>query len=80
MNSKKSIQSRFMIYLTGSNPEVGLHFVYVHGIWCEYDFLSDARIFHLIHGEKVDIRFGNVQHILEASICEFNSSFVGDLD
>jgi hypothetical protein len=69
-----------MIYLTGSNPGVSFHVVDVHGIWCEYEFFSDARIRHLIHGEKFDIKFGNMQHILEASIGEFNPSFVGDFD
>jgi hypothetical protein len=69
-----------MIYLTGRNPGVGLSEVYVHIIWCEYEFLSSARIRHLIHGEKVEIVFGNMQHILEASIGEFNPSFAGDFD
>ena len=69
-----------MIYLTGSNPGVGLHVVDVHDILCEYDSLSGARIRHLIHGEKVDRKFGNVQHILEASIGDFNPSFAGDFD
>jgi hypothetical protein len=69
-----------MIYLTSRNPGVGLHVVDVHEIWCEYDFLSGVEIRHLIHGEKVDEKFGNVQHILEPSIGEFNLSFAGDFD
>jgi hypothetical protein len=69
-----------MIYLTGSNTRVGLHVVDVHGIWCEYEFISSAKIRHLIHREKVDRKFGNMQHILEASVDEFNPSFVGDFD
>jgi hypothetical protein len=64
-----------MIYLTGRNPGVGLHVVDVHGIWCEYDFLSGARIRHLLHREKVDKKFGNMQHILETSVGESNPSF-----
>ena len=56
----KCIQSRLMIYLTGSNPGVGLHVLDVHRIWCEYDFLFSAKIHHLIHGEKIDGNFGNV--------------------
>ena len=75
MNSEKSIQSRLMIYLIGSNLGVGLHVVYVHRIWCEYEFISSSEIHHLIHREKVDRKFGNVQHILEASVGEFNPSF-----
>jgi hypothetical protein len=67
-----------MLYLTDRNPRVGLHVVDVHEIWCEYEFISSARIFHLIHKEKVDIKFGNVQHILEAFVGEFNPSFFGD--
>jgi hypothetical protein len=69
-----------MIYLTGSNSGIGFHVVYVHKIWCEYDFLSGAGIRHLIHGEKVDIKLGNMKHILEASVGEFNPSFAGDFD
>jgi hypothetical protein len=69
-----------VIYLTGSNPGVGLHVVYVHRIWFEYDFLSGAKIIHLIHGEKVDRKFGNVKHILEASVGEFNTSYASDFD
>jgi hypothetical protein len=69
-----------MIYLTGNNPGVGFHVVYVHEIWCEYDFLSGARICHLIHREKVDRKLGNMQHVLEASVGEFNPSFPGDFD
>ena len=69
-----------MIYLTSCNPGVGLHVVYVHGIWCEYDSLSSAGIRHLIHGEKVDRKLGNMQHILEAFVGEFNPSFFGDFD
>jgi hypothetical protein len=49
-----------MIYLTVSNPGVGLHVLYIHGILCEYEFLSGARIRHLLHGLKVDIKFGNM--------------------
>ena len=69
-----------MIYLTSSNLGVGLHVVDVHGIWCEYDSLSGARIHHLIHKEKVDRKLGNMQHILEASVGEFNPSFFDDFD
>ena len=69
-----------MIYLIGSNPGVGLHVVYVHGIWCEYEFLSGVRIRLLIHGRKVDRNLGNMQHVLKASVGEFNPSFVGDFD
>jgi hypothetical protein len=69
-----------MIYLTGSNPGFGLHVVYVHIIWCEYEFLSRARIHHLIHGEKVDRKLGNMQQVLEASVGEFNPSFARDFD
>jgi hypothetical protein len=46
----------------------------------EYDFLSDVGIHHLIHREKVDRKLGNMWHILEASVGEFNPSFVGDFD
>jgi hypothetical protein len=60
-----------MIYLTGRNPGVVLHVVYVHVIWCESEFISDAGILHLIHKEKVDRKFGNMQHVLEASVGEF---------
>jgi hypothetical protein len=77
---RKSIQSRLMIYFTGRNPGVGLHVVYVHGVCCEYEFLFDVGIHHLIHGEKVDRELGNIQHILEASVGDFNPSFVGDFD
>jgi hypothetical protein len=69
-----------MIYLTGCNPGVGLHVVDVHRIWCEYDSLSGARIHYLIHGDKVDKKLGNMQHILETSIGEFNPSFASDFD
>ena len=69
-----------IIYLTGRNPGIGLHVIDVHFIRCEYDFLSGAKKFHLIHGEKIDEKFGNVKHILEAFVGEFNPSFVGDLD
>jgi hypothetical protein len=69
-----------MIYLTGTNPGVGLHVVDVHNICFEYNFLFGAKIFHLIHREKVHRKFGNMQHILEAFIGEFNPSFVGDFD
>jgi hypothetical protein len=69
-----------MIYLTSSDPGFGLHVVDVHGIWCEYEFLSGVVICHLIHGEKVDRNFGNVQHILKAFVGEFNPSFIGDFD
>jgi hypothetical protein len=69
-----------MIYLTSSNSGVGFHVVYVHGIWCEYKFLSDAKIHHLIHREKVDRKLGNMQHVLEAFIGEFNPSFASDFD
>jgi hypothetical protein len=65
-----------MIYLTGRNLGVGFHVVYVHGIWCEDDSLSGARIHHLIHREKFDRKLGNMQHILEAFVGEFNPSFV----
>ena len=63
-----------MIYLTGSNLGVVFHVIYVHGIWCEYNFLSGARIRHLIHREKVDRKLGNMQHILETFVGEFNPS------
>ena len=69
-----------MVYLTSRNPGFGLHVVDVHKIWCEDEFLFGFGICHLIHGEKIDRKFGNMQHILEASIGEFNPSFVGDLD
>jgi hypothetical protein len=69
-----------MIYLTSRNPRGGLHVVYVHEIWCEYKFLSGARICHMINREKVDRMFGNMQHVLEASIGEFNPSFASDFD
>jgi hypothetical protein len=69
-----------MIYLTGRNPGVGLHVVYDHEIWCEYDFLPSDEIRHLIHIEKVDRNLGNMQHVLEASVGEFNPSFDGDFD
>ena len=69
-----------MIYLTSSNPGVGLHVIYVHKIWFEYKFLSSARIVHLIHEEKVDRKLGNMQHILETSVGEFIPSFVSDFD
>jgi hypothetical protein len=77
---RKNIQSRLMIYLTGSNPGVGFHVINVHGTWCEDEFLSGAGIHHLIYGEKVDKKFGNMQHVLEASIGEFNPSFAGDFN
>jgi hypothetical protein len=67
-----------MIYLTGRKPGVGFHVVDVHGIWCEYEFIFGARSRHLIHGEKFDRKFGNMQHVLEAFVGEFNPSFVGD--
>jgi hypothetical protein len=69
-----------MIYLTGSNPGVGLHVIDVHKVLCEYEFLSGARIRHLIHGEKVDRKLGNMQHILEDFVGKFNPSFVSDFD
>ena len=69
-----------MIYLTGSNHGVALHVIDFHRIWCEYEFILDVGILHLIHREKVDRNFGNVQHILESSIGEFNPSFVSDFD
>jgi hypothetical protein len=69
-----------MIYLIDRNPGVGLHVVDFHDIWCEYEFISSARIHHLIHGEKVDGKFGNVKHILEASIGEFNPFFAGEFN
>jgi hypothetical protein len=69
-----------MIYLTGIKPGVGLHVVYVQGILCEYEFLSGAKIRHLIHREKVDKKCGNVQHILKASVGEFNPSFFDDFN
>jgi hypothetical protein len=74
------MQSRLMIYLTGRNPGIGLHVIYFHCIRCEYEFIFGARIHHLIHRENIDGKFGNMQHILEASIGEFNPSFVGDLN
>jgi hypothetical protein len=69
-----------MIYLIGRHHGIGLHVIYVHYIWCECDFISDVGIFHLVCGEKIDGKFGNVQHIVEAFVGEFNPSFVGDLD
>jgi hypothetical protein len=69
-----------MIYLTDSNPGIGLHIIGVHYIRCEYEFIFDVIILHLIHGEKIDKKFGNVQHILKDFVGEFNPSFVGDLD
>jgi hypothetical protein len=69
-----------MIYLTSNNHGIGFHVIDVHFIWCEYDFISGARIRHLIHKEKVDGKFGNMQHILEASIGELNPYFVGEFD
>jgi hypothetical protein len=69
-----------MIYLTDNNLGVGLHVVDFHGIWCEDEFISDAEIHHLVHEEKVDRKFGNMQHILEASVGEFNPSFVSDFN
>ena len=70
-----------MIYLTGRNPRVGLHVIDIRYIRpCEYEFLSSVEIFPLIYGEKVDRKFGNVQHILETFVCEFNPSFDGNLD
>jgi hypothetical protein len=69
-----------MIYLTASNSGVVLHVLDVHGIWCECDFLSGAGILHLIHGEKVDRKLRNMQHILEAFVGEFNPSFVDEFD
>jgi hypothetical protein len=69
-----------MIYHTNNNLAVGFHFIDVHGIWCEYEFISGARIHHLIHGETVDKKFWNLQHILEAFGGQFNPSFVGDFD
>jgi hypothetical protein len=69
-----------MIYLTGSNLGVGLYVIDVHGIWCEYEFLSGARIHHLIHREKIDRKIGNIQHVLKTFIGEFNPSFVGDFN
>ena len=69
-----------MIYLTGSNFGVGLHVLDIHEIWCEYEFLSSAIIFHLINGEKVDGKLGNMQHILKDFVGEFNPSFACDFD
>ena len=69
-----------MIYLTGSNPRIGFHAIDLHYIRCEYEFIFGAIIFHLIHEEKIDRKFGNVKNILEASVGEFNPSFAGDLD
>jgi hypothetical protein len=69
-----------MIYLTGSNPGIGFHVIDIHWIRCEYDSLSSVEVSHMIHGEKIDRNFGNVKHILKASVCEFNSSFACDLD
>jgi hypothetical protein len=74
------VESGLMIYLTGRNPGIGLHVIDVHYIWCEYEFLSDARIIHLIHGDKIVGKFGNAQHIIEDSVGEFNPSFADDLD
>jgi hypothetical protein len=69
-----------MIYLTGRNLGIGLHVIDIHCIMCEYESLSSVGFFHLIHEEKIDRNFGNMQHILEAYVCEFYSFFVGDLD
>jgi hypothetical protein len=69
-----------MIYLTSSNPGIGLHVIDVHCIRCEYEFIFGVVIFHLIHGENIDEKFGKVQHILEAFVGKFNPSFVSDLD
>jgi hypothetical protein len=57
-----------------------LHIVDVHKILCEDDFLSCAGIRHLIYGDKVDRKLGNMQHIPEASIGEFNPSFISDIE
>jgi hypothetical protein len=77
---KKCIQSRLVIYLIDSNLGVGLHFVCVHIICCECEFISGAEMCHLIHREKVEKKFGNMQHVLKDSIGEFNPSFASDFD
>jgi hypothetical protein len=69
-----------MIYLNGRKNGIGFHVIDVHHIRCEYEFISSAIIFHLIHGEMIDDKFGNVQQILETSVDEFNPSFAGDLN
>jgi hypothetical protein len=69
-----------MIYLTGSNPGIGLHVIDIHYIRCEYESLSGARVIHLIHRDNIDRKSRNVKHILKDFICEFNYSFAGDLD
>ena len=43
-------------------------------------FISGVKIRNLIHEENIDRKFGNVQHIIEASVGEFNPSFADDLD
>jgi hypothetical protein len=47
-----------MIYLTSRNPGIGFHVIDIHCIRCEYESLSGARVFHLIHGEKIDESLG----------------------
>jgi hypothetical protein len=39
-----------------------------------------AGIHHLIHREMVDKKLGNMQHILEVFVGEFNPSFSGDFN
>jgi hypothetical protein len=34
----------------------------------------------MIHRERVDKKLGNMQHILEASVGEFNPSFASDFN
>jgi hypothetical protein len=49
-----------MIYVTGSNLGICLHVIDINNIKCEYDSLSGAIFFDLIHREKIDRKFGNV--------------------
>ena len=53
---------------------------YYNVIITTYISPDSAIILHLIHKEKVDKNFGNMQHIREASIGEFNPSFPTDLE
>jgi hypothetical protein len=49
-----------MIYLTGSNPGIGLHVIDIHCIRCEYESLSGSIVLHLIHEENIDENVGNM--------------------
>jgi hypothetical protein len=68
INLEKCVESGLMIYVTSSNPGIGLNIIDIHYIRCEYDSLTSSGVCHLIHGEKIDENFGKVYHILEASI------------